>query len=961
MARFAGALARKIAVGMSGCLLVAGATTGWAETVSYSIPVLVVKSDGQCIVPGSGTLSTCPFSFVETTNVVPVRVSIVEDGPSGAGDELRSSLWLAVTTAALTMNRSLSGTKVYLETSGSVDGPSAGAMCCLAVMSAMDGRPFPDDFAMTGTIMADGTIGPVGSIAEKIRAAGRAGIRRVCIPSFSRMDEDATDLLGLGTSLKIEMHQVSTIAEAYRILHRLPVRPVARLNPLDICQLPPQVEEVLKQRFSACLRECPRGGKTWNRAHEVYTAGCFGAAMVDILKFLEERCYASRSVDTPDAAVYPLLAHEFPSTGDRSPGGTPSRKRYEEALKAFHRDLKAVDDAFGTVFQEANDAEDREPGPSDDWFDDYVEPPNGAQFATFVNNYLAKLIMHDRTSRTISEELDALENWTTLDAAGLNRVRAQLVEKLNAQTFRSSFDEGGENYARLNALFVCLRESIPFFRPNANVRQVEDVFYRTVKAMDAKLGEHGLQGDRSVAACRYRSLFNLIEAIHGNTVKEKDTLYAVFSEVQTLSEACALVMCQTTESTGRGGGNSVFYSSVVATARENALENISDCRKSGIPCVMPVICFQLAESSRDACAAADVADSRFTVLANYLQASLSAKALVLCFAGQKPELNAKGYCCKHVTDEIVDDHTSCLTVRYLGVDGKPILRGGFSGYRKIYNDAGVVFTGWLGLDGRDVRFKSANGCWTLTYDASDRSTTSTHCDDSWVPTPQKDGVLFETFGYDADGNRISSEYFGASSNRVARADGTAVVRSRFNTRRQEVWRRYYGVREEPVADKDGSAGFDAVFDKNGNLRACTYVDCRGSPVMTAKGYAREECKYDVQDHEIEHAWYDAHGRLVCVEGVAKIRRTYDDRGNMTSEAYFGDDDHSKRGADEYASVRYTVNEEGVPTECRYYGPDGRPTRHKGGYALWKSVLDESGQVVGRRYYDLAGKEIDGKL
>ena len=168
-----------------------------ADTVSYSIPVLTVKSDGRGVVSGSGRLQKCPFSFFETTNATPVRVSIMEDVPSGAGNSMRASVWLAVTTAALALNCDLSGETINFETSGYVDGPSAGGMLCLAVMSAIEGRSFPDDFAMTGTIMADGTIGAVGGVAEKIRAASLAGVKRMCIPSSVRMDvEDGyTDLL----------------------------------------------------------------------------------------------------------------------------------------------------------------------------------------------------------------------------------------------------------------------------------------------------------------------------------------------------------------------------------------------------------------------------------------------------------------------------------------------------------------------------------------------------------------------------------------------------------------------------------------------------------------------------------------------------------------------------------------------------------------------------------------------
>ena len=55
-------------------------------------------------------------------------------------------------------NDVMNGVRITVEFSGDVDGPSAGSVMCLSILSAMDGRTLPEDFAMTGTIMPDGTI-----------------------------------------------------------------------------------------------------------------------------------------------------------------------------------------------------------------------------------------------------------------------------------------------------------------------------------------------------------------------------------------------------------------------------------------------------------------------------------------------------------------------------------------------------------------------------------------------------------------------------------------------------------------------------------------------------------------------------------------------------------------------------------------------------------------------------------
>ena len=859
----------------------------YAGTVNYSIPVLTVCDNGGSVVHGSGKLSRCSFSFEETTNLTPVRVSIVEDVPVGTGNAMRSSVWLAATTAALALNRDLSGETIHFETSGYVDGPSAGGVLCLAVMSAIEGRSFPDDFAMTGTIMADGSIGAVGGVAEKIRGASRAGIKRMCIPAAMRLDGDDgyTDLLDLGNSLGIEIHQVSTIADAYRIMHRLPALHIARIDPLDVCRLPPHVEIVLKDRYRAMAKECPQddslSNDTIQKSFGEYVSGFFGAAVIDIVSGLNELACKGRSADFPNPQKYPALEYEMPTNASSIVsnlfGGGPSRQDFVKDLIALHQDLKeiekSVDDGVAEDDAEMEVEHSKPTGAAaeqkEDWFDDSVESPSEAQFVGMSNNYIAYSQALQAWSSDLTSRIDKIENWDGLSKEDLNTIRSWLILKLNLGITSVLNQEGGENYDRLNDLYRCLLGSIPYIRPNASVRQVENLFYRTMKAMNLSIGEMKLGDD--FCALRYYSILGCAEYLHEQAMKNEQSLPpAIFSEVQVLAAACSLLM----RNDRTVSENAAYFSAAVTTARDNALAHIKECRKMGIPCVMPAMCFQLAESRRDDRASGDNQE-RFDVLENYLAASLGSKALILCFEGQKPELNPKGYCCK-----TVEWNDQGLAVRYLGVDGEPILRSGFSGYR-IQEKDGVVYTTWLDLKGRDVRCCSSNEWFLLDYDASDRAVRKTYCNGEWKPTVGEDGVLFISYEYDENVNETSRDCFGGMSNRVLNADGIATVKSRYNKQGQAIWRRYYGAKEEVIFHKDGNAGYDATYDKKGNLRKFTFVDMEGRPVMTSQGYAIEESKFDAQNKEIDRAWFDAKGKLVCVDDVARIRCEYDDVGNMT--------------------------------------------------------------------------------
>ena len=140
----------------------------------------------------------------------------------------------------------------------------------------------------------------------------------------------------------------------------------------------------------------------------------------------------------------------------------------------------------------------------------------------------------------------------------------------------------------------------------------------------------------------------------------------------------------------------------------------------------------------------------------------------------------------------------------------------------------------------------------------------------------------------------------------------------------------------------------------------TAVDTQGNPVMTRHGFAREERKYNAQNQVTEDAWYDEKGRLVCVNGSAKIVASYDDKRNKVSEEYYGADNRLARNDHNYAVAQWTYNAAGEAIECRYYGPDGEPTVDEKGIASWRVVYDAAGRNAGRRYYDLNGNEIDAQ-
>ena len=73
------------------------------------------------------------------------------------------------------------------------DGPSAGVTTCVALVSALTGRPVRHDVAMTGEITLRGRVLPIGGLREKTMAALRSGIKTVIIPAENVSDLEEID------------------------------------------------------------------------------------------------------------------------------------------------------------------------------------------------------------------------------------------------------------------------------------------------------------------------------------------------------------------------------------------------------------------------------------------------------------------------------------------------------------------------------------------------------------------------------------------------------------------------------------------------------------------------------------------------------------------------------------------------------------------------------------------------
>ncbi len=124
-----------------------------------------------------------------------------------------------------------------IETNASlIEGPSAGAAMTIVTIAALENRTLNESVMITGTINPDGTIGPVGEVMTKAKAAKNAGAELFLVPSgqgkysitkpvekCSRIGflttcniEYKTEKVDITEGAGIEVREVDNIEEAFK-------------------------------------------------------------------------------------------------------------------------------------------------------------------------------------------------------------------------------------------------------------------------------------------------------------------------------------------------------------------------------------------------------------------------------------------------------------------------------------------------------------------------------------------------------------------------------------------------------------------------------------------------------------------------------------------------------------------------------------------------------------------------
>ncbi len=289
-----------IAVSMASALVAASQGTGFVERRLY---ILAVGEAG-------GKYFGVPSELVVRVGPGTGKVFVSAEPLSEL--DMQASARIAALVAAFVAGVNYFDYDYYVEivsNSTIVGGPSAGAAMCVALTAALLDEPLNTSVVVTGMIMPDGLIGPVGGIPEKVHAAAEVGAKLMIVPlGQTRAQSLATgqvvDVVQEGQSLGVKVVEASTI---YDVLRYFGVK--VREPPINITvELPESVKAVMRswaegsmKQYSDLVKEAEA---LMNQVSDAYKA-----QILDLLRQAAD--YASHGNQSLNAGDYYSAASDY--------------------------------------------------------------------------------------------------------------------------------------------------------------------------------------------------------------------------------------------------------------------------------------------------------------------------------------------------------------------------------------------------------------------------------------------------------------------------------------------------------------------------------------------------------------------------------------------------------------------------------------------------------------------------
>lgn len=213
--------------------------------------------------------------------------------------------------------------------------------------------------------------------------------------------------------------------------------------------------------------------------------------------------------------------------------------------------------------------------------------------------------------------------------------------------------------------------------------------------------------------------------------------------------------------------------------------------------------------------------------------------------------------------------------------------------------------------------------------------------------------------YNAQGKEVEEAYFDAAGQLVANKDGYARVTYTYDQQGRLIETAFFDAQQQPTARQGGYAKIVRTYDAYDRLSAETLYDPQGQPTRNEDGYVSTRFAYDARGYRIAHEYFDADNHpTLHRDGYAKVLKQYNDIGQLVEQVYVGlDGAFVPDQEDGSAKVRWTYNGRGQVEKTSYFDAQDRLVPLVYGYATIHSTYDALGRATAPKFFDAHGEPV----
>lgn len=210
--------------------------------------------------------------------------------------------------------------------------------------------------------------------------------------------------------------------------------------------------------------------------------------------------------------------------------------------------------------------------------------------------------------------------------------------------------------------------------------------------------------------------------------------------------------------------------------------------------------------------------------------------------------------------------------------------------------------------------------------------------------------------YDNKGNRIRCFLYGTDSKPTLCDEGWSSSTYEYDAFGHITKQCFYGVDRKPTDPKVMVPVGICKYDKWGNMIYIAAQDGHGSFITNPNtGWAISRMTYDRKSNVTSYAYFNDNDKpVLCKEGYHKVTYAYNNSDKKTEECYFGTDSKPML-INNVHKIKYEYDSNGYETLEAFYGKDGKPVNAASGYHKYVVTYDANGTADMAKFYLANGK------